>query len=184
MKIYEIIITSISLAMDAVSVSICKGLNIKNNIIKQSILLSLSFSIFQMIMPLIGYFLGNSLNIYFMKYNKLIAFILLTIIGINMIRDSFINEEYQNIINLKELIILSFATSIDAFSVGITFSLFKINLFSTIIIIGIITFILCFIGVFIGKYIGNKFKNITSILGGIVLVILGIKFLIEHFHII
>ena len=183
MKIYELLIISISLAMDAFSVSMCKGFSIKKNIKKYAFIIALSFSLFQMFMPLLGYYLGNILSIYFLKYNKLIAFILLSIISFNMIKESFSNTKLNDSLNLKELFGLSIATSIDAFSIGITFSLFKINLFFTIILIGIITYILSFIGVILGKIIGNKFEKISEIIGGIVLLIISFKFLLEHLNI-
>ena len=183
MKIYELIIISFSLSMDAFSVSICKGLQFNKNIKRYALILSLSFSLFQMLMPILGYFLGNSLNTYFLKFNKLIAFVLLCIVGVNMIKESFEKENMSNTLTFKELIVLSIATSIDAFSVGLTFSLFQVNLGLAISLIGIITFIVCFIGVLIGKIIGNKFEKLSEILGGIVLVIMSLKFLLEHFKI-
>ena len=183
MKIYELVIISISLSMDAFSVSICKGLQINKNIKKYALILALSFSIFQMLMPLIGYFLGNNLNTYFFKFNKLIAFILLFIIGINMIKEAFESNIVDNKLTFKELLALSIATSIDAFSVGLTFSLFQVKLPLAILLIGIITFIVCFIGVLIGKIIGNKYEKISELFGGIVLIIMSLKFLLEHFKI-
>ena len=157
MKYIEIIIISIALAMDAFSVSICKGISLKYKIKRNSLLIAISFSIFQMIMPIIGYFLGNKLNNYFITFNHIIAFIILTTIGINI------------------------ATSIDAMAVGITFSLFKINLLQAILTIGFITFILCFIGVNIGKYIGKNYEKKAQIIGGIILIIMGLKSILEHF---
>ena len=169
--------------MDAFSVSICKGLQINKNIKKYAFVIALSFSLFQVLMPLLGYFLGSSLNSYFAKFNKLIAFVLLFIIGFNMIKDSFKQDNINTNLTLKELILLSIATSIDAFSVGLTFSLFKVNLLIALLLIGIITFVFCFIGVLIGKIIGDKFQKISEIFGGIVLIIMSLKFLLEHFNI-
>ena len=184
MKIFELIIISFSLAMDAFSVSICKGLTISKNIKKYAFIISFSFCLFQMLMPLLGFLLGNSLNGYIMKFNHLIAFSLLLIIGINMIKDTFIKEELDSNLTFKELFALSIATSIDAFSVGLTFSLFKVNLLLAIILIGTITFILSFIGVFIGYKLGSKFNKLATLFGGIVLIILSLKFLLEHFNVI
>ncbi len=183
MKLFDLIIISIALSMDAFSVSICKGLSLKKNIKKNAFLLAFSFSIFQMLMPIIGYFLGYYLNSYFLKFNKLIAFVLLFIIGFNMIKESNKDNNLNNNLSLKELLILSIATSIDAFSIGLTFSLFKVNLTQAFLLIGIITFILCYIGVLIGKIIGKKFEQISSIFGGIILIIMSLKFLLEHFNI-
>lgn len=183
MKIYELIIISFSLAMDAFSVSICKGLKIKNNIIKSAIIISLSFSLFQVLMPILGFYLGTNLNQYFIRYNKLIAFGLLFIIGFNMIKESLMDSNLKTNLDFIELLSLGFATSIDAFSVGLTFSLFKVNLFIALSLIGIITFILSLIGVLIGKKIGNKYEKIAEVFGGVILIVMSLKFLLEHFNI-
>lgn len=183
MKNIELLLISIALAMDAFSVSICKGLTMKYHFIRNSIILSISFSFFQMLMPLIGYYLGSNLNIFLINFNHIIAFVLLSIIGINMIKESY-NDDINNIsFNIKELFILSIATSIDAMTVGITFSLFPINLIKTILMIGIITFILSLIGVNIGKKLGKKLEKTAEIIGGIILILLGIKFLLEYFNV-
>ena len=175
----KIILISIGLSMDAFSVSLCKGLSIKNNL--YGLILSLSFSIFQMIMPLIGYFLGNILSDKLIAFNHIIAFVLLSVVGINMIKESYKKEDLNNNFNFKELITLSIATSIDALSVGITFSFFKINLIKTIITIGITCFIFSFLGTFIGRIIGNKINNLANIIGGVILILIGLKILLEHF---
>ena len=177
----ELLIISFALAMDAFSISICKGITMKYKVRRNSFLISLSFSVFQMIMPIIGYYFGSKLNKYFLTLNHLIAFIILSIIGINMIKESYTNEDINIGLSIKELLSLSIATSIDAMAIGITFSLFKMNLLLSILTIGIITFILCFIGVNLGKKIGNKYEQIAEILGGIFLIIIGIKSLLEHF---
>ena len=178
MGIIELFIISIALAMDAFSVSICKGITMKVKIKRNSLLIATSFSFFQMIMPLIGYFLGTRLYNYFITFNHLIAFFILTI---NMIKESYTNEDINIGLSIKELLVLSIATSIDAMAVGITFSLFKVNLLFSITLIGIITFILSLIGVNLGKKLGNKYEKKSQILGGIILIILGLKSLLEHF---
>lgn len=177
----KILFISIALAMDAFSVSICKGLTLNYKFKRNSLLIGLSFSFFQMLMPLIGYFLGNTLSSKLVKFNHIIAFILLCVIGINMIIESYKKEDIKNGLSLKELFFLSIATSIDAMAIGITFSFFEINLLFAILNIGIICFILSLIGVYLGQYIGNKFNNYTSIFGGIVLILIGFKILLEHF---
>ena len=183
MKLFELILISLSLAMDAFSVSICKGLSMKYKFKRNIFIISLSFSLFQMLMPLLGYFLGSRLNAYFLNFNHIIAFFILTIIGINMIKESYTKNDINIGLNIKELLGLSIATSIDAMAVGITFSFFKVNIPLAIILIGIITFILSFIGVILGKYIGKKFEKKSEIFGGLVLILLGLKFLLEHFNI-
>ena len=183
MKIFELLIISISLAMDAFSVSICKGLTINRNIFKKAIIISISFSLFQILMPILGFYLGNSLNTYFLKFNKLIAFVLLFIVGFNMIKESFEDTNLKSSLSIVELFGLSIATSIDAFSIGLTFSLLSVNLKLALLFIFIITFILSFLGVMLGKIIGSKYEKISEIFGGIVLIIMSLKFLLEHFNI-
>ena len=181
MNYIELLLISFALSMDAFSVSICKGITLKYKIKRNSFIISLSFSIFQMLMPIIGYYLGSKLNNYFLSFNHIIAFIILSIIGINMIKESYKKEDINIGLSIKELISLSIATSIDALAVGITFSLFKINLLLSILTIGIITFILCLIGVNLGKYLSNKYEQKSEIFGGIILIIIALKSLLDYF---
>ena len=176
----EIFLISLGLAMDAFSVSICKGLTMKYKFKRNAFLMALSFSIFQMLMPLIGYFLGNTLSNKLINFNHIIAFTLLTIIGINMIKESYKDEDIKIGLSIKELIGLSIATSIDAMAVGITFAFFNINLIKAIFMIGTVCFSLCLIGVYLGKLIGKRFNSLASIIGGIVLILIGLKILLEH----
>lgn len=179
MKIIDLILISISLAMDATSVALVKGLSMKYYSLYKSIVIALYFSTFQILMPIIGYlfgsYLGSNLNI----YSHIISFILLVLLGISMIRESY--NTYSDIddsISFSSMIIPSIATSIDALCIGITFSLLNVNIFISSIIIFVITFILVFIGVIIGNIFGIKYKNKSQILGGIILIILGIKMII------
>ena len=181
MENLEILMISIALSMDAFSVSICKGLTMEYKFKRNSMIIALSFSFFQMLMPLIGYFLGNNLSSYLVNFNHFIAFILLLVIGINMIKESYSNEDIKIGLSIKELLLLSIATSIDAMAIGITFSLFKVNLVKSILMIGITAFLLSIFGVYLGKIIGNKYSGKAQILGGAVLIILGFKILLEHF---
>lgn len=169
--------------MDAFSVSICKGLSMNYKFKRNSFLIAFSFSFFQMLMPLIGYFLGNSLNSYFIKFNHIIAFCLLLVIGINMIKDSYENNDINSGLSIKELIVLSIATSIDAMAIGVTFAFFTVNLPLAIALIGISAFSFSFIGVNLGKFLGNFSPKKAQIIGGIVLILLGFKILLEHFNI-
>ena len=134
-------------------------------------------------MPLIGYFLGSSLSSKFLSFNHLIAFGLLSVIGINMIKESYSKSDIKIGLSIKELLILSIATSIDAMAIGITFSLFDVNLIVAISMIGITAFIFSLIGVLIGKIIGKNFEKKAQIIGGIVLILIGVKILLEHFNI-
>ena len=178
MKNYEIILISIALAMDAFSVSICKGLTMKHKFKRNSLIMALSFSLFQMIMPLIGYFLGSKLSGVLITFNHIV---LLFIIGFNMLHDAYHDEEVKEGLSISELIFLSFATSIDAIAVGITFSFFEINLKLAIFQIGLMAFLFSLIGVYLGKLIGHKFEKKAQVIGGVILIIIGFKILIEHF---
>ena len=183
MSIIEVILIAISLAMDAFSVSICKGLTLNKLIKRKAIIIGLYFGIFQGIMPLIGYFLGSTFSNYIDKFDHYIAFILLLLIGLNMIKESFEKENnYDSKVDFKTMLPLSIATSIDALAVGISFSLDNVKnneIFLYVLIIGIITFILSVIGALIGKTLGSKFRRNGTILGGIVLILIGLKILIE-----
>ena len=180
MGIIELIIISISLAMDAFSASICKGLNEKRINLKNSLTVALYFGFFQSLMPTIGYYLGSFFSDKINAIDHYLAFLLLSFIGISMIKEANINKENNQNINFKEMIILSIATSIDALIIGITFSFLNVNLFYSIMIIGIITFILTFIGYNIGLYFGIKYQKKAQIIGGIILIIMGLKILFEH----
>lgn len=184
MSLFEIIFISLGLAMDAFAVSICKGLSMKKINIKKAFIIALYFGSFQAFMPAIGYFLGSSFNNIVEKIDHWIAFILLLLIGLNMIKESLNEENLNDKTDFKTMIILAIATSIDAFTIGITFAFFKVNLLLTILLIGIITFILSFLGVIIGKKCGSIFKKKAPILGGIILIVIGLKILLEHLNII
>ena len=174
MKIIEIILIGISLAMDAMAISICKGL--RNNNIKHGITVSLFFSLFQFIMPIIGYYFGNILSTKIINYQSYFSSILLIIIGILMIKeDSFTDLDSK--LNIKELLLLSVATSIDALVIGISFSFMNNNIILSSTIIGIITFIISLIGYFLGHLFNKKAHQYSNIIGGITLIIIGIKLL-------
>lgn len=192
MSIIEIILLSFGLAMDAFAVSICKGLTLKKMDWKKSLIAGGYFGVFQAIMPLIGYFLiilfkqNETISNVITKYDHWIAFILLIIIGINMIIESFAKEEVDGNFGFKTMFVLAIATSIDALSVGITFATMElaINIFWTVLIIGGITFILSALGVFIGNVFDLKFKQPAEIVGGVVLILIGLKILLNGLGII
>lgn len=178
MTILELIVLSIGLGMDACSVAIIKGICMKNNIHK-TLIVSLYFATFQLVMPIIGYYFGSLFtNIKF--YSHIISFILLVLLGLNMLKESCnkSEESLTDDISFKAMIIPSIATSIDALSVGVTFSLLDINIISSSIVIFIITFILSTIGVKVGEYFGNKYTKKAQIIGGLILIIIGIKMII------
>lgn len=184
MSVLEIILIGVGLAMDAFAVSICKGLSIKKLEFKNIIKISLYFSTFQAIMPVIGYLLGTTFSVAVEKIDHWVAFILLSIIGLNMIKDSFDDEvdKKNDSIDVKTMILLSIATSIDALAIGVTFAFFRINIIYAVSVIGLITFGLCSIGVKIGNKFGDKFQNKAQIAGGIILVCIGVKILLEHLN--
>lgn len=176
MNILELFLTAFSLAMDAFSISICQGL--QKGSFRKSIIIPLSFGIFQMIMPIIGYYLGNLFSKRIIKYNPYISTILLIIIGILMLLEKN-DDKLQNNLKIKELLMLSIATSIDALVIGISLSFLKNHIFSSSLIIGIVTFILCFIGYKIGNLLNKKIGKYSNLIGGITLIIIGIKILLE-----
>jgi putative Mn2+ efflux pump MntP len=187
MKLFEIFLTGIALAMDAFAVSICKGIKMKKLKASHLVIIAVFFGGFQMLMPLIGWLLGSQLVQYIEKFDHWIAFGLLAFIGVKMAIESFKKEEDEcdcckdaDKLDLKELFVLAIATSIDALAVGITFALYPdVNIVSAISVIGIVTFVICSGGVLIGHKFGAKFKSKAEFLGGIVLVIIGLKLLIE-----
>ncbi len=178
-----IILIAIGLAMDAFAVSVCKGLSMKKISIKKLLIIALYFGIFQALMPVIGYFLGESFENLVTSIDHWIAFILLLFIGINMLKEAFGKSEDDNKnddTGFKTMIILGLATSIDALAVGITFAFLEINIFVIATIIGVITFIISAIGVVIGNKFGDKYEKKAEILGGVILILMGIKILLEH----
>ena len=180
MLFIDIILTGIGLAMDAMAVSICKGLTMNKIIFKDTIIVALYFGMFQFMMPIFGYVGGFYLASIITKVDNIVAFILLSIIGINMIKEGIVGEgnNVSSDINYKVMFPLAIATSIDAFTVGISFAFLKVNLFFSAIIIGIITFILSLIGIIIGYNFGIRFQKSSLIFGGFALIIIGLKILL------
>jgi putative Mn2+ efflux pump MntP len=185
MGIFDIILLAVSLSMDAFAVSICKGLSMRKIDYFKAIIIGFYFGFFQGFMPLIGYFLGSAFQNFVTSVDHWIAFILLSIIGLNMIKESFSNEEdnLNDKVDFKTMIVLAIATSIDALAVGISFAFYKVNIFTSIFLIGIITFIISIIGVFVGNKFGSKYKNKAEIVGGVVLIIIGLKILLKDLNI-
>lgn len=183
MGITEIILIGIGLAMDAFAVSICKGLSMKKINWKKTIIIAIYFGAFQAIMPSLGYCFGTTCQTFVNKLDHWVAFILLTIIGANMIKESFSkeSENFNDKIDFKTMSILALATSIDALTVGISFAFLKINLLLAVSIIGVVTFAISIIGVKIGNKFGKKYENKAEFAGGLILIFIGIKMLIEHF---
>ena len=182
MGIIELIVLSIGLAMDAFAVAVCKGLSMSKMSWKKACIVGAYFGIFQAVMPLIGYLLGISLQDKIASIDHWIAFVLLGAIGINMIKEAISKdkESSNDSVKFKDMLILAIATSIDALAVGITFAFLKVNILLAISLIGIITFVLSIIGVKIGNIFGDKYEKKAEFAGGTILILLGIKILLEH----
>ncbi len=185
MSLAEVFFIGIGLAMDAFAVSICKGLSMKKMIWKNAIIIAIYFGLFQALMPVIGYFLGTTFESFVTSIDHWIAFILLSLIGGNMIKESFDSEDEKknDNIDFKTMIVLAIATSIDALAVGITFAFFNVNVMLSAFIIGIVTFVISLLGVKIGNKFGDKYQNKAEFTGGLILIVLGLKILLEHLNI-
>ena len=185
MGFIELIILSVGLAMDAFAVAICKGLSMSKMSWKKASIIGLYFGGFQALMPLIGYLLGINFQEKITSIDHWIAFVLLGVIGINMIKEAISkdSEKQNDSIKFKDMLILAVATSIDALAVGITFAFLKVNIVLAISLIGIITFIISVAGVKIGNVFGDKYEKKAEFAGGIILILLGTKILLEHLNI-
>lgn len=184
MGIVELLLLSVGLAMDAFSVSVCKGLSMKKIDYKGAAVTALFFGAFQAAMPLIGYFLGSYFEKFISTYSHWIAFVLLGIIGGKMIYEVIKGEEdgdgvKEYKLDIKELLILAIATSIDALAVGVIFAAQKTNLILSVSVIGGITFVICLAGVIIGNRFGTKYEKKAQLAGGIVLCLIGVKLLLD-----
>ena len=184
MTFFEIVLFGIGLAMDAFAVSVCKGLGMRQINYRHAFVIALFFGGFQALMPFAGFWLGKSFESYITQIDHWIAFLLLGYIGIKMIREAFEKDDdccgCEEHLNIKELFVLAVATSIDALAVGITFSFYKdTNIYKNISVIGIVTFIISFAGVMIGNKFGSKYKNKAEAAGGIILVLLGARILLD-----
>jgi putative Mn2+ efflux pump MntP len=184
MKLLDIVLIAVGLSMDAFAVSIVLGLSVEKPKIREMLIPGIFFGGFQALMPIAGYFAGfyfaNKIN----AFEHWIAFILLGIIGGNMIRESLSKKQEEHneySFQFVKMLGLAIATSIDAFAIGVTFAFFKINIFKAAVIIGSITFFLSMAGVKIGNIFGTRFKSKAEFAGGVVLVLLGIKIVVEHF---
>ncbi|MBQ4509297.1 MAG: manganese efflux pump [Clostridia bacterium] len=187
MGIPELIITAIALSMDAFAVSICKGLAMKRVTFKEMAIVGLWFGGFQALMPLIGYFLGSAFEKYIVAVDHWIAFTLLALIGVLMIKESGDKDEEKAdaSLGLKTMLLMAIATSIDALAVGVSYGILpNINIWVAISSIGIITFLLCMLGVKIGNVFGAKYKSKAELTGGIILILIGAKILLEHLEVI
>lgn len=186
MGILSIIVIAIGLAMDAFAVAICKGLSMKKMSWKKGIIVGAYFGFFQAFMPLIGYLLGIGFHEKVSQVDHWFAFILLSAIGINMLKEVFSKEEdcKNDNVNFKEMVVLALATSIDALAVGITMAFLEVNIIVAVLAIGIITFAISVLGVKIGNIFGDKYEKKAEFVGGVILILMGTKILLEHLGII
>ena len=187
MSFSELLLIAIGLSMDAFAVAVCKGLSVGKTKVRHYIITGLWFGGFQALMPFLGYLLGTTFEKYIVTFDHWIAFILLSVIGINMIKEGFSKEENETdaSFSFKNMLLLAIATSIDALAVGVTFALLPdVNIFHAISLIGMTTFILSAIGIKIGSVFGMKYKSAAEITGGIILILMGAKILLEHLGVI
>lgn len=185
MGFVELFLIGVGLSMDAFAVSICKGLNMKKINYKHALIIGGFFGGFQALMPLLGWALGSQFEQYIESVDHWIAFILLAFIGGKMVYESIKggddDEEssHQDKLDIKELFMLAVATSIDALAVGVTFAFLEVSILPSITLIGITTFVISVGGVVIGNRFGSKYKNKAEIAGGIILILIGLKILLE-----
>ena len=182
MTIFDLIVTAIALSMDAFAVSVGKGLSTPNARLKHGLICGAYFGGFQALMPLLGYLLASSFADHIRTYDHWIAFALLALIGANMIREAFSKEEEKvdSSFSVKTMLLLAVATSIDALATGVSFALTDTNIWIAISLIGVTTFLFSAAGVKIGSIFGSKYQSRAEFIGGVILVLMGIKILVEH----
>lgn len=182
MGILELMLLAVGLSMDAFAAAVCKGLAMERISLRKMALVGLWFGGFQGLMPAIGYFLGDTFEHYIVAFDHWIAFGLLAVIGTNMIMEAFSKKEEKESDSLafKAMLLMAVATSIDALAVGVTFAFLSVNLPLAVGLIGVTTFVLSAIGVKAGNVFGVKYKAGAQLAGGIILILLGLKILLEH----
>ncbi len=186
----ELVLIGVGLSMDAFAVSICKGLAMRKVNKKQAVVIGLFFGGFQALMPFLGWLLGSQFERYITSIDHWIAFILLGVIGGKMMMEAVKKEEAEEIkqmdppLDLKEMFLLAVATSIDALAVGITFAFLQYPIVEAISVIGVTTFAISIGGVYVGNFFGNKYKRKAEFVGGLILVLIGLRILLTHLGII
>ena len=188
MTLLEILLIGISLSMDAFAVAICKGLAMPDKVDRKgALLIALYFGVFQAVMPALGWLLGSQFARYVTQMAPWIAFVLLAWIGGSMIRESLSKEEKEEAemgaVSHKELLVLAVATSIDALAVGVTFSMLElaVSVGAAVALIGCTTFVISLGGVYVGNVFGARYKGKAEFVGGAILILIGVKILLEHF---
>ncbi len=184
MSFPELLLIAVGLSMDAFAVSICKGLSIKKLGARHAALVGLYFGGFQALMPLIGWALGYRFEHIIESVDHWIAFALLTIIGLSMIREANKAEELNDDLGFKTMVLLAVATSIDALAVGVTFAFLQVHILPAASLIGVTTFLISAVGVYIGHVFGLRYRAKAEIAGGVILIGIGMKILLEHLGIV
>lgn len=184
---FTLLLMGVGLSMDAFAVSICKGLSMRKVNKKQCLVIGLFFGGFQALMPFIGWVLGSQFEQYITSIDHWIAFILLGFIGGKMVVEAIREKDeavevgkMDPLLDLKEMFILAIATSIDALAVGITFAFLQVPIVEAVSVIGITTFVISVIGVYVGNFFGNRYKKKAELAGGMILILIGLKILLEH----
>lgn len=182
MSFLELLLTAVALSMDAFAVSVGKGLSSPNASWREGLICGAYFGGFQALMPLAGYLLVSTFSGYIQRFDHWIAFILLALIGANMIREAFSKEEasMSGSFSVKTMLLLAVATSIDALATGVTFQLTGTNIWMAISLVGCTTFLFSFLGVKVGSTFGAKYQSKAELIGGVILVLMGVKILLEH----
>ena len=182
MGLWELFVIALGLSMDAFAVSICKGLSVRRCSFKHMLICGLYFGLFQGGMPLIGYILGSQFETLVSAIAPYIAFALLALIGYNMIREAREDDEesVNDDFSVKAMVPLAIATSIDALAIGVSFAFLQVNIIPAVSFIAVTTFVCCLIGVKVGSIFGSKYKQGAEFFGGLVLILMGFKILMEH----
>ncbi len=180
MGFFELLLIAVGLSMDAFAVSICKGLSLKNLKKRHAALVGLYFGGFQFLMPVLGWALGYRFEHVIVSVDHWIAFGLLTVIGVSMIREARHADELDDDLGFKTMLLLALATSIDALAVGVTFAFLQVRILPAASLIGVTTFLLSVVGVYIGHLFGLRYKAKAEIAGGVILIFIGVKILLEH----
>ena len=182
MSFWELLLIAVGLSMDAFAVSVCKGLSVKQLSPRHPLLAGLYFGGFQFMMPVLGFLLGYRFESLIARYDHWVAFVLLGLIGGNMVRESFSREE-ENLgddFGFRTMVLLAIATSIDALAVGVTFAFLSVSILPSAALIGLTTFLLSALGICIGHAFGSRFKSGAELTGGVILILIGLKILLEH----
>lgn len=187
--LFEIFLIGVGLSMDAFAVSVCKGLAMRKVNNSHALVIAVFFGGFQALMPFIGWLAGRNFEKYITSVDHWIAFGLLAIIGGKMLYEAFHEDDDEvqatdSKLDIKELVVLAIATSIDALAVGITFAFLSYPIYQSIALIGVTTFVISFAGVYVGNIFGSKYEKGAEIAGGIILILIGVKILLEHLGII